>query len=405
MDSPSVPQSPDPKVVAGEQGKLNTDAARLTAQLARPNQVTPFGSLTWEQGAPTKTFNQSRYDAAVAAAQQAVAAAQQAGGGTPQPIGYEGGNDFLGFGGTPYYGVNPDGSYQYTPPSVTPGVTPDRNDPQFYDEKASDSWTSRVTLDPRVQAVLDAQLKTSQGLNTAVDNSLQQVNDAFAKPIDYNALPPAPSADEAARKRVEDALYGRYTSRLDPRFKVQENRLRSDLMNRGLVEGSEAWKTAMDNFNRDKTDAYQTATQEAVGHGGEEMSRYFGLESTARQNALAEQERKRALVLNELNSLRGGQQVSMPTFGNGATGATVNPAPIAQAMQNAYQGQLGAYSSGVASNNNMMGTLGSLGSAYMMSGGLGGLGSLGSILGTASMAAPVVESSLPPALMALAALA
>jgi hypothetical protein len=327
MDSPSPPAAPDPYVTANAQATANRDAAATTAALNRPDQYTPYGSMTWSQGAPTRTFNQQRYDQAVAAAQQQAARM----GTNPRPGRISDLNDLDSGAGSQ---------------GPTPFAMPDRNADQFYDMTPSTRWTSRVNLDPRVQAILDAQLQTSQGLQGATQSALSRVQDTFSRA--------APTPNDEMRQRMEGALYGRYTSRMDPQFQQQEESLRSALMNRGIVEGSEAWRNQMDNFSRGKNDAYSTALQDATFRGGQEMSNLYGMEMAGR-NA----------VLNELNALRSGQQVNTPQFQPGASGASVNPAPIAQSIANNYQGQMNAYNAQVGSNNSMMGGLFSLGSAVL----------------------------------------
>src|SRR5215813_570316 len=43
----SAPAAPDPRVVASAEGGQNKETAAYQTQLNRPNQYTPFGSLTW----------------------------------------------------------------------------------------------------------------------------------------------------------------------------------------------------------------------------------------------------------------------------------------------------------------------------------------------------------------------
>lgn len=330
MDSPSPPQTPDPVVTANAQAAANSDAARTTTSLNRANQITPFGSLTWSQGDPTRTFNEDRYTQAVASAQ---AAAQRAAALRAQSGLDVQGDESAARGSGGFMAGN--GS-NIPVDQLTGFQAPDRNADEFWDMKPSDQWTSTVTLDPRVQQLVDSQLATSQGLQGAIDNSLGQVNDIFSQA--------PPEADNAARMRVEDALYDRYRSRLDPRFNSEEAAMRSQLMNRGLVEGSEAWNTQLDTFNRGKNDAFSTARNDAVIQGGNEMARLLGMEQSRRTG-----------VINELNALRTGAQAQMPSFSATPSGASVNPAPVAQSIWNGYQGDMGMYNSGVASNNSMMG--------------------------------------------------
>lgn len=330
MDSPSPPPAPDPNVVAAAQGQANSEAARLTTKLNRPNQITPFGTLTWSQGGSSQpVFNQAAFDEAMAKA-------------------------------GPSYVNDGSGSW-ITDVALQAQPAPDRNDPRFWTSGGDDNWTSTVTLDPKVQAIIDSQMNTSLGMNKAIQSGLDRVTSTMAQPLNFDG-------SLEARKRVEDALYGSMQSRLDPRFQQEEEALRSRLVNSGLAVGSEAYDKEYQNFSRGRNDAYQQANNQAILMGGQEQGADMQRQLAARNQ-----------ILNELASLRGGQQVQMPQFQSGNSGATVNPAPIAQAMQNQYQGQLAGYNADVASGNALMGGLFSLGGAAMMAPAGGGF--LGGLLG------------------------
>lgn len=68
------------------------------------------------------------------------------------------------------------------------------------------------------------------------------------------------------------------------------------------------------------------------------LGRNVGIANTARQQGISEEAYLRSLPLNELNSLRSGSQVAMPTFGqyysSGAQPAPIMDAAIAQGNQN-----------------------------------------------------------------------
>ncbi len=55
--SSSPPPAPDPYAVAGAQGGINQETARLQAQLNRPTINTPYGSQTWSQNGDQYTSN------------------------------------------------------------------------------------------------------------------------------------------------------------------------------------------------------------------------------------------------------------------------------------------------------------------------------------------------------------
>ena len=100
-------------------------------------------------------------------------------------------------------------------------------------------------------------------------------------------------------------MYGQAQSRLDPRFEGEQRAMENQLANSGIPRGSEAFSSAMRDFNLGKTDAYQSALNAAIQAGGAEQSRLFGLGTQARQNAIAEQNYLRALPAAEQAQLMG----------------------------------------------------------------------------------------------------
>jgi hypothetical protein len=83
--------------------------------------------------------------------------------------------------------------------------------------------------------------------------------------------------------------------------------METKLANSGIARGTQAFSGAMDDFYRGRNDAYQTAQNAAIQAGGAEQSRLFGLGTSARQNAIAEQNYLRALPGAEQGQLLGYQ--------------------------------------------------------------------------------------------------
>lgn len=233
-----------------------------------------------------------------------------------------------------------------------------------------DMWTSRVSLDPQIQRLLNAQLSTSGNLQGAIDNSLQYLNEMLANPLkapDYNSLYPMPQFNEAGRKQAENALYAQATARLDPKFAQDRNRFNTSLITQGITQGSRAYDQALENFAFAENDAYANARNEAIARSTSDAERVFNRELAARGQSLQEaqmayqnQVASRNQILNELNALRSGAQTMMPSFGDTNSGAQVLAAPFAQAMYNNYQGQLAGYGAKTDSQNAMMQGLASI---------------------------------------------
>lgn len=463
---PDMPAPPDPIATANAQGAANVEAARVTTALNRANQVTPWGNLTWSRGGGD--WNEQGYNQALQLYNDQLVNYNKAlsnFNSSQQDRGYAA--EFDGFG--------------YQPQQQFTGTAPTAPKKEDYGYNP-DAWTSTVTLDPRVQSLLDSSLATSQGLQTAIGNSLASTTSTLSQPLNapgsidinrirqgvegrytdlqpslqasnvlasmgragvgeqlsrlrnlygqdfnYDSAPAMPTADEATRQRVEDALYGRSTARLDPRFSQAQDQLNSSLAAQGITQGSEAYNRELQNFNNAKNDAYSSAMNDAISGSDEAMQRIFNMGLQARQQGVNEANTIRMLptqeaaalagisngldtssrnwygaetaqetakdnsaanefnlqrtnnqdqfnntiaarnqILNELNALRTGAQAQMPQFGNTQSGAQVAASPIAQSVYNSYQGELSNYNTQVGSNNAMLGGLASLGGAAMM---------------------------------------
>ena len=144
---------------------------------------------------------------------------------------------------------------------------------------------------------------TAAGSEAAV----QRTTDAYGTPLNYAGAPAAPGADAAARNQVIDSVYGQFRSRLDPKFEGELIQKETQLANSGIARGSAAFSGAMDDFYRGRNDAYQGAQNAAIQAGGAEQSRLFGLGSTARRDAISEQNYLRASTGREQDQILGQQ--------------------------------------------------------------------------------------------------
>ena len=342
--TPSAPAPPDPYQTADAQGQLNRESAAYNAALNRINTYTPWGSQTFDVTGTDPTT------------------------------------------GAPLYQQN-------------------------------------INLSPEQQALLDAENQQKLSLSNLggqvidgltgqpIDTSgLSPIQGGFnlggpgiQRGIDSSGLPMIPGSEDltAFRDEAEGALYDRNTAYLDQRYGRDEEALRSRLANQGIVEGSEAYSNAVDDFERGREMAYRQARNEAVIGGGAEAERMnrigagnraqmYGellgsgsfanqsrnqalsealtganLSNEARAQGLEELFALRNLPLNEYNAIRSMAQVNTPQF-EGTARSGMNPADVQGAIYQNYQGQLGNYNADVMSRNALMQGLFGLGGAAIL---------------------------------------
>lgn len=284
--TPKQPPAPDPVATAAAQGAMNRETAIAQSQLNRLDEYTPYGQSVYTPTGDLTPEGIQRYrrDTTLDPVQQRILDQQNL-------VNEELNRVAAGQ-------VGRVGETLKTPFSYT-GMP--------YGGRASDVAQTEMNLRQATYNPYDLQAgkspaPTAQDIGAAADAAAiatGRATSSFDSPFDYSSAPASPEADAAARQQVIDSVYGQFQSRLDPRFEGEKIAMENQLANSGIPRGSPAFSAAMDDFNRGRNDAYQTALNAAIQAGGAEQSRLFGLGTSARRNYIDEQNYLRGLPASE----------------------------------------------------------------------------------------------------------
>lgn len=177
-----------------------------------------------------------------------------------------------------------------------------------------------------------------------------------------------PQAAQQANQQGQQAAYAAQTQYLDPQFAQGQSSLESQLANQGLTPGSQAYNNAMTNFNNAKQQAYSNAANQSVLTGSQIGSQMLqnNLAAVGEQGNLLNQQGVNYGQQASLSQLPYSQLSSLAGLVPGNTGtaqSAANPANIAQAFQNQYQGELNAYNAQTGASNSTKSGLFGLGAA------------------------------------------
>jgi hypothetical protein len=210
------------------------------------------------------------------------------------------------------------------------------------------------TLSPEQQGLYDTSNRLAQKYGDIGETQLGAVQSKLETPFSLESLGAAPTFDDAYRTQQKNNLM----TRLQPQFDQRRGALETQLANQGFVPGTQAYNTAMDEYNRSYNDALIQADIQSTGIAGQQ----YGLETTDRDRAINEMLMQRQQPLAELSAFMSGSQPTMPGFIAAPQGQIAAPdlqgmqlaAANAQnsANQNAYNQQMGTY------NANMQGLYG-----------------------------------------------
>lgn len=216
----------------------------------------------------------------------------------------------------------PDGSLKYSQTGEN-----SYTDPTTGKTTVLPHFTATQTLDPLGQQAKTLEKQADVGTNQLANTLLGNASGALGTPADYS--------EDAIRAKT-DAMVN---PRLQKRFADDESALRTQLVNRGIREGSQAFNDAMLSFNQGKTDAYSS---DALN---------------SRQQAIQELGLGRDRAINEIGALLGTGQIAAPNFVS-TPRANIDAAPIAALMQQQAQMKTSA-------NNAAMGGIFGLGSGLL----------------------------------------
>ncbi len=321
--SKSTPSAPDPVQLAAAQGTANVEAAEAQARLNRINEVTPLGSVTFsEQQDPTFQTALHEFNAQ-----------------NPQVTG-GGGGLFSNLAG------------QFGPQPPDPSDFPS-------------TFTRTTELTPTGQLTLEQQQALGLSLSQLANQQAGRVGETLGTPLDFSGAPQLPQIDEAARLRIEDALFGRQASRLNQRFGDEQDRLDVILANQGIQRGSEAFSESQESFGRTRNDAFDIALQNAIAGGAQEQGRLFGLQQAARNQGIGEIQTLRNQPINDISALLSNSQLSIPNFGAIPQVGVAPPDILGANALALNQGNLRAQQ-GSQFQNNLFGLGGSLGAAAIL---------------------------------------
>jgi hypothetical protein len=162
---------------------------------------------------------------------------------------------------------------------------------------------------------------TQQAIKDKADGAKGNIA-GLAQTLSGNANAGLSTPFEFNNQDAADWAYDIGSSRLDPALAKREETLRSTLANKGIREGSAAWKSEFDGLRQNENDARNN------------------LALSGRSMAFNEQLTGRNQSINELTALLSGSQVSQPNYVN-APQANIPTTDVAGLIQQQYANQVG----------------------------------------------------------------
>lgn len=202
-------------------------------------------------------------------------------------------------------------------------------------------------LTPAQQNIYNIGQQTETNLATIGRDQSGRIGSLLATPMNFDGVPEIRDST-MDRDKVENALM----ARMQPRLDQDRAALETQLVNRGVRAGSAAYDDAVRNADM----AVNDARLGAILGAGQEQSRLFGMDMSARQQGIQEVLTERNQPINEISALLSQSQVSMPQFVN-TPQTQVGGVDYMGMVRDNYNAQVQAAQQKAQSQNAMLGGL------------------------------------------------
>ncbi len=364
-----TPAAPDYTGAANATAQGNLDAARAAAAANRVNQVTPYGSLNYNQsgtdsyGNPTWTATTSLSD-------------------TGQQLLNNQNQTALGLGST----IN--SSLQNVQNTMSQPFNPDLPALQSnletpnYQQVGQGPQFSQMGSSPDLQTKVGGTGMEGWDAATALINQrlqpqIQRQNEQSDAQLANQGIMPGSKAYNAAKQQL-----AQQQNDLSVQAQLQGQNVQNSLFNQNLNAG-QFTNTALNQMNTNQlanTGFNNTTNQQgftnqlagtqannaAIGQGFNNQLQNANLTNSANQQAYNQAMTNYNMPLNTLSALRSGAQVQNPTFINAPQQATTSGADLLGATTAAGNYNLGTSNANQAASSNLTGGLMNLGGTYML---------------------------------------
>lgn len=349
-----APTPPDPTVTAAAQTQSNKDTASYQQALNLINQNTPLGSITYNNIGTDPTTGAPRYESNVS-----LSPSGQKSFDLQQQVGEALNN--LALKGTGQVSSAFDTSQNYDNLPKTSGLDtsalPAAGKVDLTKAPNAPTGLDLSSLSP-VSAYDPTKFGSLKSFDTSglasAPTSIDVSNlPELPKGLDLSTLGDAPTANDALRQQAADTLYKQSTSRLDPQWQLDQQRLENQLTQKGIAQGSDAWKNAMESFQRSRNDAYDQARNDSILNAVNYETGQYNLENNAYTTKRDTLQQQFADALNANNQGFGQAQAK---FGAGLAsrqqGVSELQQAVADALANRQQQSSEAQTANTTSSNN-----------------------------------------------------
>ena len=154
------------------------------------------------------------------------------------------------------------------------------------------TYSQTTAFNPTVQSIVSGTENAGASLMPAVQTLADEAGRSATAPLNFAGVNQdyLNAGPQLLDRDATDAVYRQQKSFLDPQWQQGQKDLEDQLSRQGISPGSDAYNSAMTNFQNRKTQAYQSAQDSATAQGAQNAGLLFNQALTGQKQNISQQQ-------------------------------------------------------------------------------------------------------------------
>ena len=154
------------------------------------------------------------------------------------------------------------------------------------------TYSQTTTFNPTVQSIISGTENVGASLVPTGQALANEIGSSATKPLNFSGVNQdyLNSGPQLLDQNASNAVYQQQKSFLDPQWQQSQKDLEDQLSRQGIPIGSDAYNSAISNFQNQKTQAYQSAQDSAIAQGAQNAGQLFNQALAGQQQNISQQQ-------------------------------------------------------------------------------------------------------------------
>lgn len=154
------------------------------------------------------------------------------------------------------------------------------------------TYSQTTTFNPTVQSIISGTENVGASLVPTGQALANEIGSSATKPLNFSGVNQdyLNTGPQLLDQNASNAVYQQQKSFLDPQWQQSQKDLEDQLSRQGIPIGSDAYNSAISNFQNQKTQAYQSAQDSAIAQGAQNAGQLFNQALAGQQQNISQQQ-------------------------------------------------------------------------------------------------------------------